>query len=127
MKSVRNEQSMEHASGQPGKHRGAGRPWLPGQSGNPRGRALWREMVQSRAQELCAEFGGFSNLSAADQGLALRAAELLLRKAPTVEQAVRAGNCADRLINGLRKRHGARQKSEPSSLPDWARKLESAR
>jgi len=97
------------------------RPWQfkPGQSGNPRGgRDRSRAAVQARAIDLAADFGGWSNMSVADQQLLIKAAELSMR--PTLrldhEAATRIGNTIDRILRGLRKRHARRPKVDDQSV-----------
>jgi hypothetical protein len=92
-----------------------GRPWAPGQSGNPSG-----SRVNTRASvlfdEIAAELGGAEALSAIDRTLLLQAARLLMRSQRIKEPdaAIRMSSEARRTLEGLRRRCVPAVRSAPA-------------
>jgi hypothetical protein len=82
-----------------------GRPFLPGQSGNPRGSesaSARRERFERKVAEIVAEYGG--QLSPTEIDLVRSAAELLMRRPVDVDQQVRIANAVTRIYARLAKR-----------------------
>jgi hypothetical protein len=96
--------------------------WLPGISGNGRGRlsvAEWRALVEAKVAELAAEYGGVERLSAIERVMVEQAAVLLLRRPRRGEDPVRKANVVARLLGHLKHK---RQRA-PASGPTFAETL----
>ena len=113
-------QLPEQQASRPG-HKG----FLPGRSGNPRGRlsaAQRRALVLAKAHELARPIGGFDRLNAIEQELLMRAADLLQLKPRIYEQRVRRDNLVSRILRDALRRHQSNQKgSDLGSLLGAAR------
>jgi hypothetical protein len=103
------------------RQRVRGRPFAPGTTGNPKGRAAIRE----RADELYGIMAAdFDHLTATDAVL-LRQASLLLARSQRVhrrqdiEAAIRMSSEARRLLSTLRKRDRRQRESETRLLSEY--------
>ena len=104
-------QQTKQRSGQQERQRG--RPFLPGQSGNPAGResaAARRERLNRKVSEIVAEFGG--HLSPFGMDLAKSAAELLMRRPVDVNQQVRVANAISRIYARLQRLSRSKPKAK---------------
>jgi len=106
--------AAEHKTEQRAKLRG--RPWVPGQSGNPSGSRVSKRAV-ALFSAMAADFGGEAMLSAVDRTLLEQAACLLVRseRVKDPDSAVRLSNASARLLASLQKR--LERKSEPPVSP----------
>jgi len=99
--------------------------FLPGRSGNPRGRlsaAQRHALVLAKAHELAQPIGGFGKLNSIEQELLMRAADLLQLKPRVYEQRVRRDNLVSRILRDALRRHQSNQKgSDLGSLLGAAR------
>lgn len=82
-----------------------GKPWKPGQSGNPSGSTKSKRYLELYA-DIVNDIGGEGGLSGIDRCLAAQVVGLLIRgeKAGDADEAVRCANSAARLLTSLRKR-----------------------
>lgn len=98
------------------RRRAGGRPWQPGQSGNPTGIRISKHAI-ALFNEIAGELGGEAALSAIDRTLLLQAARLLVRSARLKDHdaAIRMSSEARRTLEGLRRR--ATRASAPAAEP----------
>jgi hypothetical protein len=82
-----------------------GRPWQPGQSGNPSGGRI-SVRANSLFAEMAADWGGANSLSAIDRALLMQACRLMARaaRAKDADAVVRLTSEARRILVTLRKR-----------------------
>ena len=105
------------------RQRTYGRPFLPGQSGNPAGSAGRRERLERKVAELAEVLGGLDRMSALDRTYLEQAAQILMRRPRSHADAVRAANTVRGLIAAVerrRGRHEALSADFASLLPDGA-------
>jgi hypothetical protein len=104
--------TVEHvatAAAAPTQHddqrRKVGRPWQPGQSGNPSGSRLSKRFCEL-FQTIAADFGGADALSAVDHAQLSQACHLMVRaeRESDADIVVRLAGEARRLLAVLRKR-----------------------
>ena len=92
---------MQPIEQQTEQRRGHGRPWLPGQSGNPMGRSRAEKLARRDAliAEWTAVIGGPASLTAAELTLLHQAAGLVMCHPRTAEDRVRCVNLVSRIMN----------------------------
>lgn len=109
--------------------RGEGRPWRPGQSGNPVGKYS-KAAHQARRDQIVADWaepiGGVASLNRAELDLLRQAAELQMKHHRTSEEMTRAVNTISKIMAqvGLVDKRRRRELPSPPSLGDYvARKV----
>jgi hypothetical protein len=104
------DQQVASRRGQHNAGRPWGRPFQPGQSGNPHGKSrAWREArIAEVMAEIAAEFGGEAALSAGDRALLRIAAEEVIAtpRAHDHEARTRSANIIARALNAIRRHRG---------------------
>jgi hypothetical protein len=92
-----------------------GKPWRPGQSGNPSGSRVNTRAIVLFA-DMAADFGGVDALSGVDRAMLMQACRLMARgaRAKSADDAVRLTSEARRILMGLRKRASAAATSTES-------------
>jgi hypothetical protein len=101
-------------NGQHERQRPRGKPWPRGVSGNALGSRVHDAKCLQVKLELLKELGGGTIVSLSDQELLARAVELLVRRARSNNDSVRAINTAHRILAALRAKYAAR---EPERRP----------
>jgi hypothetical protein len=82
--------------------------FLPGRSGNPRGRttaAEKRAHILALARQYAEPIGGLDSIPAVERELLLRAAELAQYRPQRFDQRLRAANIINRIIRDVLRRH----------------------
>jgi hypothetical protein len=94
--------SQQHDAQRP---RVVGRPWKPGQSGNPSGARVLNQRIADLFNTLAVDFGGEAALSAIDRALLMQSCVLLTRAQRTrdVDAAVRLTSESRRGLMALRR------------------------
>jgi hypothetical protein len=100
-------------NGQHERQRPRGKPWPKGISGNALGSRVHDAKCLQLKLELLKELGGGNIVSLPDQELLARAVELLVRRARSHNDSVRAVNTAHRIIEALRAKY-AKDEAVPS-------------
>jgi hypothetical protein len=95
-------------------HRVVGRPFLPGQSGNPQGKASRRARHAALVRELGASLFAGIEPSPAERLVLDMIADLRLQPCATATDRVRVANAVDRLLRLLRHKAAWR---EPNHVP----------
>jgi hypothetical protein len=107
-------QSAQQSPTQPKRHHNAGRPWgTPFRSGvdsKAEREAIRRAQIGAKARELAEGLGvELDRMSGLNREYLLQAADLLTRKARTVEDATRALNTARGLVASVERRERRRE------------------
>jgi hypothetical protein len=92
-------QQMEQQQDQ--RQRIVGRPFLPGQSGNPQGARSRKQRHADLMAGLSADMGGLDALTLGDCVLLGCAVDLLLQRPSTQEDRVRLANSATRIVESV--------------------------
>jgi hypothetical protein len=90
---------------------------LPGVRLNPLGASHGRVQRAELLAELTVELGGDEVLSGSDRKLLAKAVDLLVRKPPNWRSAAYLVSTANRIIQGLRRRHCKHDQSDAPTKP----------